>query len=521
MRLEWVLDAARAGTSRWVCGNAEFEWDRREREIFGFAENDRVSIDALMARVHPDDRREIYERMEKLILPGEHDDWNHEFRIIHPVLGLRWIAGRGRVQRDASGQCLVMAGINFDITERKQAEQALQEWSETLAQQVAERTRDLSRSEARFRQLAEASFEGVVVSDDGIVLDCNLQAAEMFGYGLAEVIGRPLQDFVAPESRAVLAQRIREGSEEAYTFTGLRKDGSTFPGEAQGRMRIWMGTASRVSAIRDLTRAKQAEAALRAMQTELEEAQRLASVAEISAGIIHQISQPLTCISVNFATCLAKLARCDLRNCGGVEAFSAIGSDIALMRDAVTQLRSLYRPGQSERLPLDCNTFIGEILHMLQPEAANRQCRLVAEFGADLPPVLANAVQMKQVIQNLVRNAFDACADCPPERQVVTVTTRALDGEGVELCVHDAGTGIPQSVASRLFERFCTTKPDGLGIGLCLCRTIVRAHGGTLAGSNNPDGPGATFRMVLPSHRASSAGTSRSSWMAGRMRRGI
>jgi signal transduction histidine kinase len=135
---------------------------------------------------------------------------------------------------------------------------------------------------------------------------------------------------------------------------------------------------------------------------------------------------------------------------------------------------------------------------MLQPEAANRQCRLVAEFGADLPPVLANAVQMKQVIQNLVRNAFDACADCPPERQVVTVTTRALDGEGVELCVHDAGTGIPQSVASRLFERFCTTKPDGLGIGLCLCRTIVRAHGGTLAGSNNPDGPGATFRMVLP-----------------------
>ena len=167
MRLEWALDASQAGTSKWEFGSPTLEWDNRERALFGFAEDAPVSIADLMERVHADDRKEIYERLAQVIPPGGHEDWNFEFRINHPVLGIRWIAGIGRLWCDATSHNLRIAGINFDITERKQTEQAMREWNQTLERRVAERTLELNQSEARFRQLAEATFEGIAVTEGG------------------------------------------------------------------------------------------------------------------------------------------------------------------------------------------------------------------------------------------------------------------------------------------------------------------------------------------------------------------
>ena len=175
-----------------------------------------------------------------------------------------------------------------------------------------------------------------------------------------------------------------------------------------------------------------------------------------------------------------------------------IEADVARLREAVTHLRALAHPEQAARVRTDFNELVAGVLRLLRQEAESRRISLSAGFDQDMPPIQADPVQLSQIILNVVRNAFDACAECPPDRRMVAATTRQIAGEGVELCVRDTGSGIAPEVMDRLFAPFFSTKPDGLGMGLRLSRTIVEAHGGTIEACNNSDGIGASFRVVLP-----------------------
>jgi PAS domain S-box-containing protein len=626
-RLEMALDASQAGVSSWEIGSEMLNWDNRVRALYGFEPDVPVSLEDIKSRMHPDDRDALLDAVATIDLPGSGDSWNHEFRINHPVLGERWVARLGRVERDAEGLARLALGISVDITsrkhieqalrqseekyrslhqsmvdgfvcvdmnggiidynrayqemlgysdeelrhliytditpekwhameeslmtgqilqrgfsdpyekeyrrkdgsvfpvelrtylicdpggnplsmwaivrditERKQAEQTLLEWNQILERRVAERTDELNRSEVRFRQLAEATFEGIAVSEGGILLDGNPQFARIHGYELAAMIGRPMTDFVAPESRMLVAGRMHEGNEEAYECFGLRQDGSIFPAEARGSMRTWHGREIRVTALRDLTKVKQATAKLRAQQAELEHAQRLGLVSEVSAGIIHQIGQPLCAMGSNLAAALAHVGSCEVKHCGALPIIRDVDADVARMRDTVVHLRALANPGRTERVRFEFNAMVSNVLDLLRQEAGSRQIRISSDFSPDLPTVLGDSVQLSQVILNLVRNAFDSCAECPPERRSVGVETRLVNGGSIELSVRDSGTGIASEVIDGLFSPFVTTKPDGLGMGLRLSRTIVQSHGGTIDGHNNPDGFGATFRVMLPTN---------------------
>ena len=394
-----------------------------------------------------------------------------------------------------------VVGNFIDITERKQTEQALREWSATLEQRVAERTLELHDSEARFRQLAEVTFEGIAISEGGILIDGNLRGAVIHGYELAEMLGRPLEDFVAPQSRAVITAHIRRGRNETYEYLGLRKDGSIFPAEVHGRTGIWQGRSMRISVMRDLTAAKAATAKLRAQQAELAHAQHLALISEVSAGIIHQLGQPLSAIGANLFA-MTKLNTTELQHCGALEIIRDVESDVARMRDIVVHLRALANPMHPVRVPSDLNVIVRGVLPLLRQKAGHNQVRLEVDLGEDLPTVEADAVQLSQVILNLVRNAFEAAENCAPEQRLVVVSTRAKADHSLELCVRDAGTGIASETMSRLFSPFFSTKADGLGVGLRLSQTIVHAHRGSIEGFNNPDGVGATFRIVLPTPRS-------------------
>jgi PAS domain S-box-containing protein len=400
------------------------------------------------------------------------------------------------------GSQTLLAGYTIDITERIQAEQILREWNQTLELRVAERTQELQQSEARFRELAAATFEGIAITEGDRLIDGNAQFAEIHGWELADMVGRPVADFVAPDSHVRVTEHLRDGDEIAYEFVGLRKDGSTFPAEAHARMMTWHGKRTRVSALRDLTIPKQTAARLLAQQTELETAQRLALLSEVSAGIIHQIGQPLCAMGANLAAASVRLRTCQLKRCGTITIIKDVEADVARLRDVVTHLRALAHPEQPTREPVVFNELVAGVIGLLRQEAESRNVLLVVEFGDGLPPLLADAVQLSQVILNLARNAFDACASCPPERRKVTITTRVPAAETLELSVHDTGTGISPEVMTRGFAAFFTTKAKGLGIGLRLSQTIVQAHGGHIEGSNNPAGEGATFRVVLPANLA-------------------
>jgi len=405
---------------------------------------------------------------------------------------------RAFMLRDGKGEPSSMWGIARDITERKLAEQTLLEWNQTLERRVAERTAELQASEARFRQLAEATFEGIAVTENGILVDGNPQLARLHGYDLSEMIGRPVMDFIAPESRKLVAEHIREGYEEPYECFGVRKDGSTFPSEVHACMRTWHGTETRVTALRDLTSIKEAAMKLHALQTELEHAHKLSLVSEVSAGIVHQIGQPLCGMGANLAAVLAGVATCPTQRCGALEIIKDVESDVSRLREIVIHLRALANPGRANRSRFDFNAMIAGILRLLRHEAMSRQVDLTSDLDASLPQLEGDSVQLSQVVLNLVRNAMDACAGSPAESRRVELLTRNTGGGIIELCVRDTGTGISPEVMDGLFSPFFTTKPEGLGMGLRLCRTIVQTHGGSIEALNNPSGCGALFRVLLP-----------------------
>jgi PAS domain S-box-containing protein len=397
-----------------------------------------------------------------------------------------------------NGDPICYAATVKDITERKQSENALRDWNQTLELRVGTRTRQLEQSENRFRQLVEATFEGIVISENGVIIDANRQIAAMLNYDLVEIIGLPVVDCVAPESRSRVTRRILDGIEGPYEFTGMRKDGSTLPMEAHGRMMEWNGKATRVTVLRNLSAAKGAEARLASQKVELDQALRLALVSEVSAGIVHQIGQPLSAIGAHVSAFATRYQAGEVETDDCHHFLDELAANVARMRDSVIRLKALANPEQAKRLPVNLNALITESINLVQAANMSEHFEIVTEMDSELPLLPADKVQLSQVVINLVRNAMDACVDFPPERRIIQITTRAIEGQGVELGVRDSGTGIAPSVMIHLFDPFFTTKPEGFGIGLRLSRTIVEAHGGTLEGRNNPDGIGATFRVLLP-----------------------
>jgi C4-dicarboxylate-specific signal transduction histidine kinase len=307
-----------------------------------------------------------------------------------------------------------------------------------------------------------------------------------------------LSDFVVPALRARIEERIRTDDASTTEVCCLRKDGSTFQAEIRIRILKEDGRTIRVTALRDLTEEHAAAAKIRAQRAELEATRRLALVSEISAGIIHQLTQPLTSISVNLMLATTKQQACRCQTCEAEGPLAEAEKEVTRMREIIKHLRSLDNPAESPRVDMDLNAVIIGTTPLLQPGAESLNIALGIELADNLPPVAMDWVQMSQVVINLTRNAFDACADCPPERRVVTIRTRSLGGGGLEMSVCDTGSGIAPDALERLFCPLFTTKVNGLGIGLRLSQTIVQAHGGTLAGENNHDGRGATFRVVLP-----------------------
>ena len=397
------------------------------------------------------------------------------------------------------GSKTLLAGYTIDITERKQAELVLRDWGASLELRVAERTLELREGAARFRQLAEATFEGIAFSENGILLDGNQRLGEIHGCNVAQMIGRPISDFVAPESRDLVADNIRRNPGRVYECTGLRVDGSVFPAEIHPRNGTWMGRTTRITALRDLTQARQAADRLREQKDELAHVQNFALISEISAGIIHQLGQPLSAIGANLSA-MVTLKGGELAQCDVLPIIRDVEADVARMRDIVVHLRALANPMQPTRVSTDFNAIVTGVLPLLQQKAANQRALLMVDLSEDLPITHTDTVQMSQVILNLVRNALDASKDCPPELSKVIITTRQLADHSIELCVRDAGCGIDPGTMLRLFTPFFSTKTDGLGVGLRLSQTIVHAHGGTIQGFNNPDGIGATFRIVLPAN---------------------
>jgi signal transduction histidine kinase len=299
-------------------------------------------------------------------------------------------------------------------------------------------------------------------------------------------------DFPALEQ--ALAEAVSTKSPFSQEYRVVHKDGTTLHVVAVGQFDLGpTGDVELEGIITDITERKAAEQALTDARNELARAVRLALLGELAGSIVHEINQPLTGIITSAEACLRWLAR---------DPGEARKSAVRVIEqgrrasDVVTGLRSLVRDAQLHFAELEINDAIEEVLLLSMRELEHAGVTLRTDFDRSLPNVEADRVQLQQVVLNLVRNAIDAMAGIHGRARVLTASSTAADGH-IAVSIADTGVGVVSASKERLFDALYTTKGEGLGLGLSICRKIITVHGGRLWVRENT-AHGATFTFTLP-----------------------
>jgi len=258
-----------------------------------------------------------------------------------------------------------------------------------------------------------------------------------------------------------------------------------------------------VTALRARAERKRAEEALHQAREELAHVTRVTTLGELAASIAHEVNQPLAAITADANACLHWLEadRPDLDRVR--ETLAAVVADADRAAEVITRIRALLSRSSVPHQPCDLGGVIRDVLLLVGPELGRQGITIEPSLATDLPPVMGDRVQLQQVLLNLLVNAAEAVRDVPPERRRLVVRStfeQRDDGSWAVVAVEDAGVGFREEQAARLFEAFYTTKPDGLGMGLSISRSIIDGHRGRLWATANPD-HGATFQFALPPMR--------------------
>jgi len=363
--------------------------------------------------------------------------------------------------------------------------------------------RELEQREAKIRRLVDANVVGVLVSDDdGRIVEANDAFLEMVGYTRDDLTSGRLRspELTPPESRVAseraVAQLRATGTCDVFEKEYFRRDGSRVP-VLVGAAAVGGPGSQAVAFVLDLTERKRAEEErerLRQVQGDLAYMSRVATMGELAASLAHEIKQPIAAAVTNARTCALWLERETPDLAEASEAASRTVNAAMRASDIVDRVRSLYTRGAPQRQPVDVNDIIQEMVVLLQHEAGRRAVAIRTELAERLPDIIADRVQVQQVLMNLMLNGIEAMKDAPGE---LVITSQGTDGGPLLISVSDSGGGIPPEQAERIFDAFFTTKPHGTGMGLSISRTIVESHGGRLSASNNST-RGATFQFTLP-----------------------
>jgi PAS domain S-box-containing protein len=334
------------------------------------------------------------------------------------------------------------------------------------------------------RPILETALDAVVVmKSDGIVADWNDRAAAVFGWSREEAVGRVMADLVIPERyreahRKGLRRYLESGKGEVVgrriEVSGLRKNGEEFLVELsispiQDRENILF-----IGFLRDITELQ----ALRLARAELGRAMRRMAMGEMAASIAHEIKQPLAAISANGNAGLRWLTRATPDIERACDVLKRIVSDTQHASEVIDGIRSMFKNEGQAKTMQDVNELIREALTLVRTEVENQHVSICTELSAELPQVPANQIQLRQVMVNLITNAVDAMSAVTNRARVLRIKTEEHKLDGVLITVEDSGVGIEPQNLDRIFDTFFTTKSQGMGMGLSICRSIVESHEG-------------------------------------------
>jgi signal transduction histidine kinase len=241
---------------------------------------------------------------------------------------------------------------------------------------------------------------------------------------------------------------------------------------------------------------EQSEAALRQAQADLAHVSRVTTMGELTVSLAHEVNQPIAAAITNANTCMLWLAAESPNIDEARAAAMRIVQDGTRASDIISRIRLLFKKGTPERVRVDVNELIREMIVLLRSEAVRYGVPVRTELAADLPPAMGDRVQLQQVLMNLIVNGIDAMKDVEGARELAIASQR-MDHERVQMSVSDTGVGLPAQQADQIFKAFFTTKAHGTGMGLSISRSIVESHGGRLWAEDHAL-RGATFHLTLP-----------------------
>jgi signal transduction histidine kinase len=300
-----------------------------------------------------------------------------------------------------------------------------------------------------------------------------------------------------PALEQSLAQAVSTKSSFTHEYRVIHDDGTMLHVVAVGQFDVGpTGDVELEGIIMDITERKATEQALTDARAEFARAARLASLGELAGSIVHEINQPLTAIIASAEACLRWLARDPTEQDEARKSVTRVIEQGRRASSVVAGLRSLVRDARLQFSEVVINEAVEEVLLLSKRELERAEVTLRTKFGASIPPITADRVQVQQVVLNLIRNAIDAMADDEVRARVLTVSSKFADDHAF-VTITDTGVGIELASRDRMFDALYTTKADGLGLGLSICRKIVDAHGGRLWVENCTT-DGAMFTFALP-----------------------
>ena len=386
---------------------------------------------------------------------------------------------------DAAGNYTASFALLMDVTERRRAERALRD------------------SEEKLRLIVENMTELVLKLDgERRVVFASPSFLAYFGITESEVLGRPVGVQIHEEDWPATAAARASVAVPPYTMTvehrvmtpgGWRWLSWSARGivDAGGRLTAIVATA------RDITARRRAEEQARQHLQSLAHVTRVSSMGEMASAIAHEINQPLTAIA-NYTYASVRMLRSGAATQDEIlEVLQRVAGEAERAGEVVRRMRSFVRGDEGQIQEVEANFLVNEVVRLAAAEARQNGVELDTRLEIGLPVVLADSIQIQQVLLNLVRNAIEAIAMSGAEERRIQLSTRASGDDMIEIAVADTGPGLGGPDLERVFEPFYTTKPEGIGIGLALSRSITDAHGGRLWATANA-GPGATFHLTLP-----------------------
>jgi PAS domain S-box-containing protein len=476
---------AHLGNYKWDTVTDKITGSEEAYRIFGIPrEVPSITFDEFLQLVHPHDRDSVRETaMRSLADPGT--PLSAEYRIIR-LDGLeRFIHQRGEVTVGDHGKPVRVIGTVHDITEYKRAEEAVR------------------ASEAQFRLMADSLPVLISYVDrEQRYRFNNLAYAKWFGIPQDSLPGAPIRNVLGDHAYEAVRGYVEKAlaGEEVQFETEMSTQGdhgrhilARYVPNVDGNGRV-LGF---YALVQDVTEQKRVDLEIQRQREQLAHVSRVATLGELTASLAHEIHQPLAAIMSNAQAALRFLDRRNPDLSEVRDILADIVQDDRRAEEVIRRLRRFLRRDKPELTPLELNELIQEVMTLLKREALLRGVAIDMELGAQLPRVVGDRIQLQQVVLNLVLNAVDAMADLAPESRKVMVRTERENDREARVAVRDCGTGLDEQSLHRIFEPFYTTKPEGLGMGLAICRSIVEAHGGRLRAANNPD-RGATFIFTIP-----------------------